>query len=62
VLIGTDSGCGSSAASVRSISQRSSIDSPMPMMPAEQTGDAARRTRFERGQRSSYVRVEMIDL
>ena len=32
-LIGTDSGCSLWLASVRSSSQRSSIDSPMPMMP-----------------------------
>ncbi|KYG03620.1 hypothetical protein BE21_50780 [Sorangium cellulosum] len=43
-LIGTLSGCGSRRASSTSISQRSAIDSPMPMMPPEQTVMPARRT------------------
>src|SRR5229473_3099303 len=53
MLMGTDSGCGSCAASVTSMAQRSSIDSPMPMIPPARTCRSVRR-------RSSYVRVVMI--
>ena len=49
-LIGTLSGCGSRFASVRSIPQRSSSDSPMPMMPPEHTVMPALRTLRERAQ------------
>jgi len=52
-VMGTLSGGGSSVASVRSISQRSSIDSPMPMIPPEQTEIPARRTRSSVARRSS---------
>ncbi len=44
MLMGTDSGCGSCAASVCSMAQRSSTDSPMPMIPPEQTVIPAART------------------
>ena len=44
-LMGTDSGCTSWLASVSSISQRSSTDSPRPMMPPEHTEMPASRTR-----------------
>src|SRR5216684_1601475 len=60
MLMGTDSGCGSCAASVTSMAQRSSIDSPMPMIPPEQTVMPASRTCRSVRRRSSYVRVVMI--
>ena len=44
-LMGTLSGCGSSAASSTSIAARSSIDSPIPMMPPLHTVMPASRTR-----------------
>ena len=43
-LMGTLSGCGERLASVISMAQRSSIDSPMPMIPPEQTVMPALRT------------------
>ena len=61
-FIGTLSGCGSRFASVASMAQRSSSDSPMPMIPPEQTVMPALRTFDSVRSRSSYVRVEMIDL
>ena len=60
-LMGTLSGCGSRLARVRSISQRSSSLSPMPMMPPEQTVMPASRTVFRVRRRSSKVRVLMMD-
>ena len=60
MLMGTDSGWGSCAASVRSISQRSSTDSPMPMMPPEQMVIPASRTFCSVRRRSSYSRVVMM--
>src|SRR5216684_3303075 len=59
-MMGTASGCGSCAASVTSMAQRSSIDSPMPMIPPEQTVMPASRTCRSVRRRSSYVRVVMI--
>jgi hypothetical protein len=52
-LTGTLSGCGSRLASVASIAQRSSIDSPIPMMPPEQTVMPALRTVASVWRRSS---------
>ena len=48
-------------ASVRSISQRSSFGSPMPMIPPEQTVMPAFRTASRVRRRSSKVRVVMIE-
>jgi len=60
-LIGTLSGWGSRLARVRSISQRSSTLSPMPMIPPEQTVTPALRTFSRVRRRSSKVRVLMIE-
>ncbi len=61
-LTGTLSGCGSRLASVASRPQRSSSDSPIPMMPPQQTVMPALRTVANVFNRSSYVRVLMMDL
>ena len=60
-LIGTLSGCGSSAASVSKSRTRSSIDSPMPMIPPQHTDTPALLTCLSVCRRSSYVRVVMIE-
>ncbi len=52
-LIGTDSGCGSCNASVASIAQRCSTDSPIPMIPPQQTPMPASRTARSVVKRSS---------